>query len=242
MIRMKITDHKRPLSDKVVDAILDKVQNGEIQLGEKLKPEDELAEELGVSRTSIREAIQKLKAIGVVKVKQGKGSFLCEEPSLESIRNVLPVVLMSTCSSEDVTKNLLQVRLILEPKVARLAAKKISDKKLNRLKQHIENLTRSAENRDAEAFFEHDLAFHLSLAEAADNPVLFFIIKTLKTIMFKQFEDVYSEVGFNESSIDFHRELFEALEDGDQDRAEYTIYRSIKIAYEGYNEDEQNDF
>ena len=204
----------------------------------ELKPEDELAKEFGVSRTSIREAIQKLKAIGVVDVKRGKGSFLCKKPSLESIRNVLPVVLMSTCSSEDVTKNLLQVRLIIEPKAARLAAKEISDEKLNELKQHIQNLIRSAEEGDTEAFFEHDLAFHLSLAEATDNPVLLLIIKILKTMMFKQFENVYSEVGFNESSIDLHREIFEALEDGDQDRAEYAIYRSIKIAYESYDKDD----
>lgn len=235
---MKITDSSRSLSDKVVDAILEKIQKGDIQLGEKLKPEDELAKEFGVSRTSIREAIQKLKAIGIVDVKRGKGSFLCKEPSLESIRNVLPVVLMSTCSSEDVTKNLLQVRLIIEPKAARLAAKKISDKKLNQLKQHIQNLTRSAKEGDTETFFEHDLAFHLSLTEATDNPVLLLIIKTLKTIMFKQFQNVYSEVGFNESSIDLHKEIFNALKDGDQDRAEYATFRSIKIAYESYDRDD----
>lgn len=237
---MEISNSKS-LSEKVIDAILEKIQKGELKLGQKLKTEDELAKEFGVSRTSIREAIQKLKTIGVIDVKRGKGSYLCEEPSLESIRNVLPVILFSTSTTEDITKHLLQARLIIEPKIAKLAAKNISGEKLNQLEKLLQNLMKSAENGDAEAFFEHDLAFHLTVARGTNNPVLLFLLKTLKTVMFKQFEDVYSDVGFKDSSIELHREIFKALKDGDQDRAEDAIYKSIKIAYEGYGKDDLNE-
>ena len=164
---------KSTASRMVVEQILDSLRTGEFKLGEKLPSQKDLADLFGVGRSSVREAIKALDAMKYLDVIQGRGTFFKKEipsddQSLTDLRNALDSIAFS---------DLMKARVILECSAVELAAASVDPNHIHGLQEAVKKLQESEEDR--EKFIRIDLAFHLALAEATNNIVIYEMMKLL---------------------------------------------------------------
>ena len=164
--------NKITASRMVVEQIFDKLKAGEIKPGDKLPSQMELAKLFRVGRTSIREAIKALDAMGYIDVIQGKGTFFKNNISsdglyLIGLKKALEVVSLA---------DLMKTREVLECRAAELASKSADPKNLQRLQEAIKILNQTEYGKK---FMVADVEFHVALAEASGNILLCEILKLL---------------------------------------------------------------
>jgi DNA-binding FadR family transcriptional regulator len=163
------------LTDEAIDKIKAMIVAGDLAPGSRLPKEEILAGQLGLSRSSLREAVRALAAMRILITRQGDGTYVSSlEPHL---------LLESLSFAADVSQGraalqLLQVRRLLEPQATGLAAALLRPDDLRELR-HILDKCRSAAT--VEEFVAHDIAFHLRIAEAVGNPVLSMLLCVLST-------------------------------------------------------------
>jgi len=177
--------------------------------GDTLPSERELVQMLGVSRSSIREAVHSLELIGLLEARQGVGTVV-RDPSADSPVNPVADVLLQKRKH---IAELLDVREILEPPVARSAARHISPEQIaemeNILQRQEEKLLRN------EPAVEEDSLFHYAIAAAADNSVVLKLIDVLMDLLRETRECSLQVEGRQEKSLAGHRRLLAALKQGD---------------------------
>jgi GntR family transcriptional repressor for pyruvate dehydrogenase complex len=167
------------LVDRVVNEIQRVIVSGQLEPGMKLLPERELADELGVSRTVIREAVRILVAKGLLETKPGVGTIVRQVTSDQIVE---PLSLLLRTQEEGVSiEHLHQVRHMLEVEIAGLAA-------LQATEDDIAELTGILDNMEAvldipEAFVTIDADFHRGLARTTHNPLLIILLDSIRDLM-----------------------------------------------------------
>lgn len=151
--------------DAVSEAILALIRSGELQSGARLPSESQLSAMTGVSRSSVREAIRRLETMGLIEIRRGKGTYI---RSID-INGMADGQMLLMLADRTVLENLVEVRVALEPLMARLAAARGTDDDLAALRHHLEGMRRA---RDQEGWRRPHLAFHQALAEATHNIIL----------------------------------------------------------------------
>lgn len=155
------------LYERIVGQIEERIVAGELKTGDQLPSENELAKQFGVSRTAVREAIKALREKRLVEVRPGKGTFIVNGMP-EAIRHSLG--LMMKFGAPKRQEDLVEVREILEPEIAALAATRITDEFIEAMREAVEIMDTALE--DVDRFVEADLDFHLALAEGTQNPFI----------------------------------------------------------------------
>jgi DNA-binding FadR family transcriptional regulator len=169
--------HNKPLYEQVCELIETRIVEGDLQVGDKLPTEKEMAELYQVSRTVIREAMKVLKEKGWIETRVAKGTFVVDNVA-KNVRDSFDAVLRMDEASG--FRYLLEVREILEPEVAALVASRADDSQRARLQQAIDRMDSSLELPDnIDEFLDADFTFHMSLAESTGNPLIPMIISPL---------------------------------------------------------------
>ncbi len=151
------------LSDRVADQLARRIDSGELGPDRRLPTEQQLSERFGVSRTVVREAVSRLKSMGLLVSRQGAGVFVAPRDQARALA-FDPAVLQSLES----VVHVVEVRRALEGEVAALAAQRITPAKTRALRDALQRLEAAvAAGSDG---VEEDLAFHRSIAQATDNP------------------------------------------------------------------------
>jgi GntR family transcriptional repressor for pyruvate dehydrogenase complex len=163
----------KPIAVQVVDRIQGLIQTGELNPGDQLLPERELAEKLGVSRTSVRKAMATLEGRGIIEVTPRDGAYV-RRPNLEEAMEPLAQALFH---ERDQVFYQFEVRQMIETQAVRLAAQRRSASDLAHLREI--NRQFEAELQRGETGFEANSRFHIAIIEAAKNPVLTEIMVTL---------------------------------------------------------------
>ena len=154
-----------PLSEQLAEALALSIREGKLAPGHRLPTESALVQRFGVSRTVVREALSRLKTLGLVETRQGSGAFVRSSASAPSDHLVL-----APDGSLDAVVQMVEVRRALEAESAALAAARRSPQDLRRIRAAIEALEHAvAEGGDG---VEEDVAFHAAIARAAGNPYL----------------------------------------------------------------------
>ena len=157
--------HKSRISEQIIDQIYSLIISGNLKPGDKMPSERELSDRFEVSRNSIREAIRILEILGFLVSKRGDGTYIAEmsEDIFEGY------ISKHNINIEDVNAyEAIEARLMIEPKVVRLAAKRRNLQQLEMLKKLVENIeTDEKEEKD-----NANLHFHRMLAQASQNSVL----------------------------------------------------------------------
>lgn len=152
---------RTPLADQVADLLLDRIRSGEWALGEKLPGETRLAPQLGVGRSTVREAIRQLAGRGVLSSRQGAGVFV----TALDIPDGLDVVLRRA----DIVA-VIETRLALETEASALAARRRSPAQMRAIRRAL--TARGQRRTEIDAHVDADIAFHRSIVLAAQNPLL----------------------------------------------------------------------
>ncbi len=155
------------LYERIVSQIEERIVAGELKTGDQLPPENALAKQFGVSRTAVREAIKALREKRLVEVRPGRGTFIVNGTP-NAMRHSLG--LLMKFSAPNGSSNLVEVREMLEPEIAALAASRTTEEDIAAMKEAVDTMDTALE--DAERFVEADLDFHLALAEATQNPLI----------------------------------------------------------------------
>ncbi len=161
------------LTDEAIDRIKNMIISGELRPGDRLPKESDLAERLGLSRNSLREAVRALALIHVLDVRQGDGTYVTSlEPQLllESMTFVLDF------HRDDSVLHFLEVRQILEPAATELAARRMSEAAIGRLAGILADLPADP---SIDELVANDLRFHREIAQGAGNPALASLLESL---------------------------------------------------------------
>ncbi len=219
-------DHKQRLVDNVVKQVTRLIAESKLEAGSRLPSEMKLAEQIGVSRTVIREAMQILIAKGLVETRHGVGTVV-RPVSSEQISDHLALMVELNELSLD---NLHNVRSILEVEVAGIAAAQASSEEIERLIRLVDQLER--DSVDPIRYVEADGQFHRFLAQIAHNPLLVVLLDSFDEIM-KQIRLTVSQdptVGL--SGMPDHRRIMERVKAGDARGARQAMQDHLKRARE----------
>ena len=173
-----------------------------------------MAEQFGVSRTAVREAVKALREKGLVEAYPGRGTFITNGTS-QAIRQSLD--LMVKIGHPEGSTQLVEVREILEPEIAALAATRAEEQHLVAMRDAIAVMDRA--RQDPDAFIEADLDFHLSLAEAAANPIILSLIDSIVGLLREQRMRIFYVDGGPERGQFHHKRILEAVEGRDPEKA-----------------------
>jgi DNA-binding FadR family transcriptional regulator len=192
---------KTSLSDAVTDWIISQIRKGQYRAGDRLPTESELAEQLGVGRTSVREGLRFLEKLGILEVRQGTGTVVRSLSLGKVFEHPVPGQTSIDLPDRDV-RDIMHVRRILGAESVQLAARHATQGQLTRLEELLDGMAASLENpRD---YLEMDLEFHVVVAKASPNAVLAQLINLIRDIYTRYFEIVLRDPEMNKTSLDFH--------------------------------------
>ena len=210
---------------KIVEQICDLIKEGKLKPGDKLLPEQILAEKFGTSRPSVREALSALEILGITESRGGKGNFIKNIPKS-------PLYEQKTMELEEEESpfELLEARKAVEIEIADLACKKATledidaiSKSLNKMKGAARNITR---------MMELDGEFHLNIARAAHNNLLFSIMTYLSNLLKEELwvnmkKKAWNLPGYPQKYLKEHTEIFNAIKNKDSKNARKQVHHHL---------------
>lgn len=208
----------------ITDELRRIIEAGLIKPGEKLDTIDQLAAQFRVGRSTVREALSQLKALGLVESRQGGGTYV-KKPGLEP-----QAVLDSLQTSNAELTEVLQVRKILEVGAAELAAKHRTEDDVEELGKIVEQMRDAVGNEEISQIY--DTNFHLAIAKASGNKMLETMMTHIPTAIYRTIQDsrklwLYSGKDTAGKLFEEHRKLFEAIRDGDPKAAAATMAKHL---------------
>ena len=202
------------LYEQIVQQIEESVLSGSLKPGDQLPAERELAQRLGVSRTAVREAVKALREKGLVEAYSGRGTFVTDGTS-QAARQSFD--LMVKIGQQEGSPHLAELRLILEPGIAALAAARVKEEDLAAMRDAVAVMERSQD--DPEAYIEADLDFHLALAETVANPLILSLIDSIVGLLREQRIKIFNVEGGPQRGQVHHKRILEAMERRDAEMA-----------------------
>ncbi|MGE5598300.1 MAG: GntR family transcriptional regulator [Bacteroidota bacterium] len=190
LVQVKLDNYK-PLRELVFEALREAIVKGVLKPGERMM-EIQLAEEMGVSRTPVREAIRKLELEGLVAMVPRKGAYV------------------ASLSMKDIVE-VFEIRGALEGLAAELAAERITEEELEELERYLVRITESIESDDLSSMVEVDTDFHSQLYRASRNERLSLIISNLREQIQRFRKTSLSLPGRMRAALEEHKKIVEAL-------------------------------
>ncbi len=203
------SDKKGRLSETVREAIQQIISEEGLKPGDKLYSENQLSKRLGVSRSSIREAVRMLEASGFVEVHQGKGIFLTDRP--EHASSLIEWVV----SNVGLLKEHFEIRLQLEPYAAAMAARKVDGEGLLKLEEAFHDFCTQVEEGNTPEAITRDSAFHLAISEMAHNRTLSVLMGTMAESLNEGWIASLNTPGRLSRTVAEHGAILEAVRDHD---------------------------
>jgi len=210
----------------IVEKIGKFILSGKLKPGDKLPPERELASRFGVSRTSVREALQALEISGSIEIRQGGGSFI-KTSEVQLVSDALSTTIIQ--AENNLVYEMLELRRALEVESVSLAAQRATSADLEKIRQSLEQMVVSG--KDAEAGVQADLHFHLQIVYATHNQLLINLVQTLTERM----EDTiratrkhrFSDDSRYEGTFEEHKDIYIAIASGDSREAKKLMEEHI---------------
>src|SRR5579863_3580678 len=202
------------LYEQIVQQIEESILKGTLKAGDQLPAERELAQRFGVSRTAVREAVKTLREKGLVEAYSGRGTFITDGTS-QAVRQSFD--LMVKIGQPEGSTDLAELRSILEPEIAALAAERAQESDRATLREAVAVMDRSL--KDADAYIEADLDFHLALAEGAANPLILSLIDSIVGLLREQRLRIFNVAGGPERGQFHHKRILEAVDQRDPKKA-----------------------
>ena len=218
-----------PRLQSQVRLLLDHIKDSGLKGGDRLESERELAKILGISRPSLREAIQILQVQGRLMVRHGIGIFVLDEADGEKLRDSLR-------AAQHRIEELFQMREILEAPAVEWAAERRTDEQLQAMKSAAHNLNNAiAENPiDFDKVRKLDMEFHLTIVRSAQNQFLNQTLGTLQEIMYRSMDNTLKLPGRIDASEHEHGVILEAIEKKDPIAARLMIIQHIHNARDSW--------
>ena len=211
---------------RIVSQIEGLLERGELRPGDQLPPERQLAEQLQVSRASVREALRSLELLGIVETRAGGGTFVRAATS-----DAVSRPLTSLITRGHGLEQIIEVRGLIEPAIAARAAERISSEELAELREIFDR--QAAKVKAAEPYAEEDTRFHELIGQAARNELLVTMLAVIWDVLRASREQWLQTNTRAHASVEAHRRILEALEAHDPEAARTAAAHHIQAVGEG---------
>jgi len=224
----------RPVSQRrafedVIFQVEEAIADGRLQPGDRLPPERELAQQLAVSRASVREALRVLEAFGIVAARRGRGADAGSVVTSGDHSGLAGVLRISATLLRIPLGDLVDVRVAIEAMTARAAAERGAADELTEIAKAMQDMT------DRTAFLELDTSFHVELARASGNALAPMLMEALREAIARQMRAAFDEVAdwdhTRESVASDHRAIADAIAARDPEAAEAAVVGHIRNFY-----------
>ena len=206
------------VADKVAEQLKKLIADGVVKVGDRLPPERELAEQMGVSRASVREALQQLEMQGMLEIVHGGGSIVRNITGQE-IRKTLELFLERDPKR---VLELAELRAFMEAWAAREAARHRTEAELETMRGYLEEMERDFEK--GQIRYDVDFKYHTEIAGATHNTIYLHLIDNIYSLINYSIkihrEEVFTGRGDQETILNHHRTVYNAIRDGNPDAAE----------------------
>ena len=203
----------RRLHEDIVQQFLSLIRGGSLQHGDRLPSERVLAEQFKVSRSSVREALRSLELQGLVVSRRGSGTYI----NTGDLNSVLALIASSLSSGADTLRDIFEMRHLLEPQIAFLAAQKADPQELLQMEEILEEQGRQIAR--GETGVNADTDFHFALAVATHNSAMVKVVSAVEDILRRSRDQSLQEPGRPQRSLASHRQILEMLQAGDKHAA-----------------------
>ena len=220
-------------AEEVVSRLREMIHRGELQSGDRLPPERDLAKQLGVSRPTLRAGIRSLAAVGVLKSRQGAGTFVVEadaSPALDSNPLRLLASLHGFSSAE-----MFEARLLLEMAITGLAAERATSEHLANLAEELAEMF--ATQDEPEEYLVHDMRFHQTIAAASGNRIITALMNMVVSILFDVRSKTVHRAHDLKESAEMHRQIFRAVREGNTEAARNAMRDHLLLAQKAQAEE-----
>lgn len=207
----------KKIYEEVTDSLVNMIKNGELKSGDRLDSVEQLAQSFDVSRSAVREALSGMRAMGLIVMRQGEGTFVTKFDA-SSIQ--LPKNTGLLMREEDI-REIYEVRKILEVGAARSAALHHELEDLIPLQKAIEAMKKA--KNDGEVGAEADMQFHMAIAQASHNNILIHLMSSVDEVMLSVLKETRQVLVYTEkktgSLIEEHEAIYEAIKERDAEKA-----------------------
>jgi GntR family transcriptional repressor for pyruvate dehydrogenase complex len=207
---------------KIVEQVRDLIKEGRLKPGDKLPPEQVLAEKFGTSRPSVREALSALEILGITESRGGKGNFI-----KDNLNFPLYEQKFRELEEEESPFELLEARKVLETEIVGLAAKKATEEEIATIQGFLNKMKDAMTN--IPEIMEFDREFHINIAKAAHNSLLFSMMNYLTDLLKEKLwinlkEKSWSIPGRPQKYFEEHNEILKAIKNKDSKGARNRMY------------------
>ncbi len=208
--------------EQAIDKIYDLIMQQNLQPNDRLPPERELSEMLGISRNSLREAIRVLDVLGIIRVDQGSGMVIDATKVSNAVTRHLSFALMLNRNKLD---ELFEARLVVETECAGMAAERASPAEIAELRAMYAKLVEF--RMDRSKGIECELSLHALIAAAAHNVVLEEILTSLRQVLKESRETTVPSTGVTASTVESQEKIVDAIARRDKATARALMYEHI---------------
>ncbi len=194
--------------------------------GDRLPSENELSTTFGVSRMTIRQAMQKLKALGLIETRTGSGSFVRELNPGDSMNELIPLMYIGKPSQ----KHVFQFREMIDSESVRVATGLADEKSLGQLEDILHKMEKVSGEDNRKAFSRYDLKFHSSIVNMTGNPMLIKAYEILRNVLKESMNSVIEKMKYA-PALDYHRKILKAMRKKDAVHAEQLMREHIRQNY-----------
>ena len=218
------------ISDQAFSRLKQQLLERAWKAGEKIPSENELADRFGVSRVTIRNALQKLSALGLIETRFGEGSFVCEIRPENAMDALIPVAFIN----DQALQEILQFRRMTEGPACGEACLLTDAEKNAELRGIYEKMQQSV--HDLKQFSRYDFQFHQRIIRMTENSILIRIYSIIQEMMEHAFDRIVSARG-TDAGLHYHGLILEAFEEGNPQKASGIMQEHMTDLYESYLRD-----
>jgi GntR family transcriptional regulator, transcriptional repressor for pyruvate dehydrogenase complex len=211
--------------EDIIESFKQSMIRGDLRPGQRLPSETELVEQLGVGRGTLREAMKKLEALGVVNIQRGDGTYIVDNPS-SALLNPLEFALMLEAR---MGVDLVELRSLIEVGYCQLAALKATKEDWERIEaaqKAYADYANSVE-RDVDMHTKLDLDFHFALIDATHNPLIISVAQTVEKIFFASIRSTLTKTAGWEYGIEAHQSVVQAMRSGNPEDIRRAVVDSL---------------
>jgi len=209
------TLEKQYIPDQVFDTLKREILEQRITAGEKLPSEGVLSKQFGVSKVSIKAALQRLVTLGLIETRVGQGSFVLEFNPQQCIEQLHDFLL-----GDSEISSIIEFRMYIEMAATRLAIKKATEENFKKMEEYLAEMNKAREKSDMDLYGQMDYMFHLEIWKATQNEVFEMAYKLIGSMLLKHITTLNKEHFKNDKQFlsmkqDIHNKLFEAIKNKD---------------------------
>lgn len=216
------------VSEQVFKQLKQQLLSGEWKTGDKIPSENELTAAFGVSRVTVRQALQKLLAMGLIETRAGEGSFVKELTPGIYMKDMIPFVYLNKNAINEV----MQFRLLMETSVAGIAAEKITAEEIKKLEECYEGMKENI--HDVKGFSKYDVAFHIQIGEVTGNSLIIQMYNILYDLLMASVVEITDDVGTG-IGLEYHDLIIKTMKDHDVENAKKIMKEHVQEAITTYN-------